>query len=102
MKSNLAAVLEEKDRRLKRKLEAAGFVIEGHVKERTHVITGRLRSSITHDVGYLNGLLSVIVGTNVEYGIYEELGSRHREGHSYLVSGLIAAIAEVRRVMEAT
>lgn len=86
---------KERERKIRelldRRLEAAGIVATNSIKEHTHVDQGRLRASIT----YVRQLQQVIVGTNVEYAVYEEM----LEGHSYLVAGLMAAIGEIRRVM---
>ena len=54
-------------------LEAIGIQGEGYAKDMCPVLTGRLRSSITHDVDVEQ--MNVAIGTNVEYGIYQELGT---------------------------
>lgn len=54
-------------------LEESGMVAEGYAKKAVAVDTGNLRNSITHIVDEDD--LSVIIGTDVEYGIYQELGT---------------------------
>ena len=54
-----------------RALEAIGLKAEGYAKKNTPVDTGRLRNSITHAVD--GG--TAVIGTNVEYGKYIELGT---------------------------
>lgn len=72
-----------------RSLERIGLFTEKQAKTNlskewkhghTHVVTGRLRNSITH---YVDGD-SVYVGTNVEYAQEEEEGSSKRPPHPYL------------------
>lgn len=54
-------------------LTAIGLSAEGHAKKLCPVDTGRLRNSITNIVDA--GDKSVIIGTNVEYAPYIELGT---------------------------
>lgn len=58
-------------------LEKCGMIAEGNAKENItqngNVDTGNLRNSITHKVDESDH--SVIIGTNVEYGKYIELGT---------------------------
>lgn len=70
------------DRALVAALEEIGLVAEGYAKRACPVDTGRLRSSITHIVDE-DGKCAVI-GTNVEYAPYVELGTRHQKPQPYL------------------
>jgi len=45
--------------------------------EPPHVDEGRLRSSITHEIGGTRNVVEARVGTNVKYGRFLELGTRH-------------------------
>ena len=63
-------------------LEEVGLVAEGYAKRACPVDTGRLRNSITHIVDE-DGKCAVI-GTNVEYASYVELGTRHQKPQPYL------------------
>lgn len=63
-------------------VEKAGRGIEAAAKARVHVITGTLRRSITTAIS--NGGLTASVGPSVEYGLYEELGSRGRGPHPFM------------------
>lgn len=62
-----------------RALEAVGLQAEGYSKEilttEGRVDTGLLRNSITH--AKLPGENSVIIGTNVEYAVFHEVGTGH-------------------------
>ena len=57
---------------VRRFLTRSAIMLEGKVKEKTPVDTGRLRSSITHKVEPFRAL----VGTNVSYAPHVEFGTR--------------------------
>lgn len=65
---------------IKRALIRIGLEAEAYAKKAVHVVTGRLRNSITH---YVKGN-SVFIGSNVEYARYEEEGTSKRPPHPYL------------------
>ena len=68
---------------------------EASAKEHAPVDTGNLRRSITHE---LHGGRKPFgrVGTNVRYGIYQELGTRHHPAHPFMRP----AIEAVRQLMK--
>lgn len=82
---------------LSRRLEACGFAIEGEVRRRTPVDTGRLRSSIAHEADENE----VVVGTNVHYAKYVELGTRRQNAQPYLVPGVVSAKPAIKRILGA-
>ena len=55
-----------------RALEECGLTAERYAKANCPVDTGNLRNSITHQ---MSGDKKVLIGTNVEYGAYVELGT---------------------------
>lgn len=63
-------------------LEETGLVAEGYAKRACPVDTGRLRNSITHIVD--EGGKCAVIGTNVEYAPYVELGTRNQKPQPYL------------------
>ena len=73
---------------LQKGLEKAGLIVERQAKinvsqsppSHPQVQTGRLRSSITHEVS--EG--EVVIGTNVVYGRYLELGTSHNPPYPWL------------------
>ena len=65
--------------------------IEALAKRLCAVDTGRLRSSITHDLGVDGRGLYGMVGTNVEYAIFLEFGTRHMRARPFLRPALRAA-----------
>lgn len=79
---NREAIANAIDRALVAALEEVGLVAEGYAKRACPVDTGRLRNSITHLVD--EGTRHVIIGTNVEYAPYVELGTRHQKPQPFL------------------
>lgn len=65
-------------------LEEIGLTAEGYAKRACPVDTGWLRNSITHIVD--EGGKCAVIGTNVEYAPYVELGTRHQKPQPYLKS----------------
>ena len=57
-----------------------GMTAETYAKKACPVDTGRLRNSITHQVGDAE----VVVGTNVEYAAYVELGTSRTKAQPFL------------------
>ena len=56
-----------------RAMERCGEQGEGYAKDQCPVDTGNLRNSITHQVDEAEP--AAYVGTNVEYGVYVEMGT---------------------------
>lgn len=68
---------------MERALEKCGLTAEAYAKLICPVDTGRLRSSITHEVRMSEN--AVYIGTNVEYAAVVELGiPPKRKGQPYL------------------
>lgn len=68
---NSGEILKALEEKKKAALTGIGIQAEGFAKRSTPVDTGRLRNSITHAVRGDD----VYIGTNVEYGIWLELGT---------------------------
>lgn len=79
---NREAIADAIDRALVAALEEVGIVAEGYAKRACPVDTGRLRNSITHILD--EGTRHVIIGTNVEYAPYVELGTRRQKKQPFL------------------
>ena len=76
---NSEETIDAKDEAIRRALEAVGIQAEGHAKIKCPVDTGRLRGSISHQVG--SGFdSSVYIGTNVEYAPSVEYGHKQQVG----------------------
>lgn len=87
---------------LARGLEAVGLAAEGYAKAQTPVDTGRLRSSITHQV--VAGERAVYIGTNVEYAPYVEFREdvRHKVGKAHFLRDAATDNADkYRQILEA-
>jgi phage gpG-like protein len=62
-----------------RDLRRRALRVQNAARARCPVDTGRLRNSITHELGRDTRGLFVRVGTNVEYALYVEMGTRPHE-----------------------
>lgn len=58
--------------------------VESGAKRRSPVDTGRLRSSITHELGHSGTIIEAHIGTNVNYAIFQELGTSRMRAHPFL------------------
>jgi len=76
IKDNSKAIIAESDRLIKQKLEIAALMVERTAKQMCPVKTGTLKRSITHRINP-DGR-SAVVGSNVEYAPYVELGTHHK------------------------
>ncbi len=74
------------------RVEAAAKNFATGVDGGPHVRTGRLRSSITHELGADEKGIYADVGSNVEYAGWVELGTRRAKAYPYLRPALPAAI----------
>lgn len=77
---NSAEALREFAQKLYRGAEAIGQQAVGYAKETTPVDTGRLRNSENYRVVDK----SIHIGTDVEYAIYQELGTSKIQGKHFL------------------
>ena len=72
-KGNADAVISAMREAVENALEECGLQAEKYAKKLAPVDTGRLRNSIAHKVDA--SAQEVYIGTNVEYGVYQELGT---------------------------
>lgn len=73
---------------LERVMGKATLVVERRAKKVVAVDTGRLRASIAPEVRRIGGEVRGIVGSNVEYAPYVELGTRYMKARPYLARAL--------------
>lgn len=78
---NSGLFIDAKDEAVARALEAIGLQAEGYAKKLCPVDTGRLRNSISHAQA---GSDTEVIGTNVEYAAYVEMGTRRQKAQPYL------------------
>lgn len=87
---------------IEKALEAVGLVAERYAAEMSPVDTGRLRASITHSTDTEN--TCVYIGTNVEYAIYQEVGtskmSAANGGQGYLRPAISRHIDEYKELIK--
>ena len=85
MQDNADAVADAINSQVAAAMEAIGLLAEGYAKRACPVDTGRLRNSITHQVGHVGrAVTSAYVGTNVEYAPHVELGTRRQAAQPFL------------------
>lgn len=80
--SHLGELLNALPEQIEAALTAIGMVAETHAKEECPVDTGRLRNSISHDTDLAAN--AAIIGSNVEYAAYVELGTSRMRARPYL------------------
>ena len=88
-------VKAELNRKIALAMSKIGFRAEDHVKALAPVDTGRLRGSITHLVDDR----SVTIGTNVEYGKYQELGTSKMKAQPFLWPAIVNNIDEYKDIL---
>ena len=97
IRDNTKNVLNEADRLIKDKLTQSALLVERTAKQICNVKTGTLKRSITHEVEARRA----IVGTNVEYGPFVELGTNKMSARPYLRPALEQNMPEIRRLFGA-
>ena len=97
LKDNSDAVRSAAESRIQVALEAVGLTCERKAKELAPVDTGNLRGSLTHLVDDT----TVYIGTNVEYGKYQELGTYKMKAQPFLRPAVVDNIGEYKRIIQA-
>lgn len=85
------------DESIARALEQCGALWETTAKSLAPVDTGRLRNSIEHKA---EGKNTEVVQTNVEYAIYQEMGTRYQSGTPFLKPSGEQLVGEFKRIIE--
>lgn len=99
LRAALLALTNEGRRVAQREVKRAALAVEGGAKERCPVDTGRLRSSITHQVD-ADGL-SAVVGTNVDYAPHVEFGTSRMAAQPFLFPAMESHRPEFLRRLRA-
>lgn len=86
----LAELLESPSGEVAKDLARRALQVDGAAKRLCPVDTGRLRSSITNELGQDGQGLLATIGTNVEYAAYVELGTRNAPAQPFLTPALAA------------
>ena len=83
---------------LQQDIEKAALTLEKNAKQNCPVDTGKLRASITTEVGNLEAE----VGTNVEYALYVEFGTSKQSAQPFMRPALDKAITQLNKDMAKT
>ena len=86
----LAELFESPSGEVARDLQRRALQVDRAAKRNCPVDTGRLRSSITNEVGQDGEGLVAVIGTNVEYAPYVELGTSKMAAQPFLLPALEA------------
>lgn len=87
----LAELFESPSGEVAKDLMRRALQVDNAAKQLCPVDTGRLRSSITNELGQDGEGLVATIGTNVEYAVYVELGTRNMAAQPFLLPALDAA-----------
>ena len=79
-------------------LEAVGMDASSRAAGKAPYKTGALRNSITYAVDQRN--YDVYIGTNLDYAIYQELGTSKIKGKHFLQFGATAHADAYQRILE--
>lgn len=96
--SNLGEIGKATDAQLAKAAEIIGGMAESYAKQVCPVDTGNLRNSITHSTE--NNWHTVVIGTNVEYAPYVEMGTVKMRPRPYLRPAIEQHIAEYQGVLQ--
>jgi HK97 gp10 family phage protein len=91
--ANLDAFHQQFIEKVDEAVQFAGINTEARAKMRCPVDTGRLRSSILYEK---TGTASCTIGTNVEYAIYQEMGTRKMPAHPFLWPGAMDTVDKLK------
>ena len=83
---------------LQQNIEKAALTLEKNAKQNCPVDTGKLRASISTEVGNLEAE----VGTNVEYALCVEFGTSKQKAQPFMRPALDKAITQLNRDMAKT
>lgn len=103
-KDNTELILNACRQQRARAFEIIGQKAESNAKAeitaKKAIDTGRLRNSITHQVDSSAFVNKVIVGTNVEYGKYVELGTYKMTARPFIKPSIQDHISEYQSIIE--
>ena len=80
-------------------LEKCGQVYENYASDYAPVDTGRLQNSIEH---HPEGHNTMVIETDVEYAVYQELGTSRQTGKPYMRPAGLNHLKEYISIIQAT
>ena len=92
----IKGVFKAVDGAMKDRLQLVGEIVSSAVRKNAPVVTKTLRNSITFDVDENKKL--VIIGTNVEYAPFVELGSIHNKTKWFLTRAYNENLGRIKRI----
>lgn len=98
VESHADEALQAMDQAKQRALEEIGLLAESYAKQYCPVDTGRLRNSISHAVS--ESEQAAVIGTNVEYAPYVELGTSKMDPRPYLQPAATEHLDEYQKIVE--
>ena len=79
----------------------AGYVVEGKSKDKTPVLTNRLRSSISTDLSkVVSKNPRVTISPHTNYALYVHEGTRYMEGRPFMANGYKAAKSDIDTIFK--
>lgn len=94
---NIEQIKAFADEAVARALEQCGAVWETSAKDHAPVDTGRLRNSIEH---HAEGNDTMVVATDVEYAIYQELGTSRMAGQPFIKPSGESLVPTFKNIIE--
>ena len=94
---NTESVLSELADKVSTALEMCGMQAENYAKMKCPVDTGLLRNSITHTQADSE---TEVIGTNVEYAPYVEMGTSRQQAQPYLRPAIEDHVNEYKRIIQ--
>ena len=95
--SHAKQALTEYESKARQALEICGGMAESYAKQLCPVDTGNLRNSITHQQ---EGPKTEVIGTNVSYAAYVELGTVKMAAKPYLRPAVEGHAAEYKAIIQ--
>ena len=94
---NSEEVIKAMRKACRNSLDIMGGKIETTAKKLAPVDTGRLRSSYKHE---MDGDTAVLIGSEVEYAPYQELGTRYMRAQPHLQPACEQHVGEFERILQ--
>ncbi len=95
-KDNTKKFLEVAGQKVQAGLVKATLLVERDAKEMCPVDTGTLRRSITHE---FNSPTEAVVGSNIEYAPYVEMGTVKWDGKPFLRPALHKNLSKIKKLL---
>lgn len=90
----------EVNQKVRANMDKACLMVEADAKRFCPYLTGRLRTSITHEVEEAKDETIGVVGTNVLYGIFQEYGTSRMKAQPYLRPALNKNIPKIKQLFK--